>query len=82
MQRIDEYQLVSNTWTSSYYGYDGMGTVRQLTNAAGAITDTYDYDAFGNLVNSTGTTPNNYLYRGELIDRSSINMISMDDLTK
>jgi RHS repeat-associated protein len=30
--------------------------------------DTYDYDAFGNKVNSTGTTPNNYLYRGEQYD--------------
>ena len=32
------------------------------------ITDTYDYDAFGNKVNSTGSTPNNYLYRGEQFD--------------
>ena len=33
-----------------------------------AVTDTYDYDAFGNKINSTGTTPNNYLYRGEQYD--------------
>jgi RHS repeat-associated protein len=33
-----------------------------------AVTDTYDYDAFGNKINSTGTTPNNYLYRGEQWD--------------
>ena len=32
------------------------------------MTDTYEYDAFGNEVNSTGTTPNNYLYRGEQWD--------------
>jgi len=32
------------------------------------VTDTYEYDAFGNKVNSTGTTPNNYLYRGEQYD--------------
>ena len=32
------------------------------------ITDTYDYDAFGNKINSTGTTPNNYLYQGEEYD--------------
>jgi RHS repeat-associated protein len=33
-----------------------------------AVTDTYDYDAFGNKINSTGTTPNSYLYRGEQYD--------------
>jgi RHS repeat-associated protein len=42
--------------------------VRQLTNSSGAVTDTYDYDAFGNVVNKTGTTPNNFLYRGEQYD--------------
>src|SRR5258708_4142407 len=31
-------------------------------------TVTYDYDAFGNKINSTGTTPNNFLYRGEFFD--------------
>jgi hypothetical protein len=29
------------------------------------VPDTYDYDAFGNKVNSTGTTLNNYRYRSE-----------------
>lgn len=33
-----------------------------------AITDTYDYDAFGNLLHSTGTTANNYLFAGEQFD--------------
>jgi RHS repeat-associated protein len=42
--------------------------VRQLTNSAGAVTDTYDYDAFGNDINHAGSTPNNYLYRGEQYD--------------
>jgi RHS repeat-associated protein len=32
------------------------------------VTDSYDYDVFGNKINSTGTTPNNYLYRGEQFD--------------
>ena len=68
LQRISENQVISNTWTPSFYGYDGAGSVRQLTSTAGAITDSYDYDAFGNKINSTGTTPNNYLYRGEQFD--------------
>ena len=33
-----------------------------------SVTDSYDYDVFGNKVNSTGATPNNYLYRGEQWD--------------
>jgi RHS repeat-associated protein len=68
MTRISESQPINNVWTTSYYGYDGMGSVRQLTSSNGAVTDTYDYDAFGNKIASTGSTPNNYLYRGEQFD--------------
>lgn len=39
-----------------------------LTDPTGTVTDTYDYDAFGNMINLTGNTPNNYLYRGEQFD--------------
>ncbi len=56
----------------SYYVFDGHGSVRALTDAAGAITDTYDYDAFGILTHSATTlsspTPNNYLFAGEQFD--------------
>ncbi|HEY2973146.1 MAG TPA: PKD domain-containing protein [Pyrinomonadaceae bacterium] len=51
-----------------FYGYDGHGSVRLLIDATGAVTDTYDYDAFGNLIYRTGTTPNDYLYSGEQFD--------------
>jgi len=68
LERINENQIISSAWTASFYGYDGHGSVRQLTNAAGAVTDTYDYEAFGNLINSTGSTPNNYLFAGEQYD--------------
>jgi RHS repeat-associated protein len=52
----------------SFYGYDGHGSVRLLIDAAGTVTDTYDYDAFGNPINRTGTTSNDYLYTGEQFD--------------
>jgi RHS repeat-associated protein len=42
--------------------------VRFLTDASAAITDTYTYDAFGNLISRTGTTSNDYLYSGEQLD--------------
>ncbi len=73
LQRISENQLISSTWTPSFYGYDGHGNVRFLTNAAGTITDTYTYDAFGAPIASTGTTPNAYLYSGERFD-SALNL--------
>jgi RHS repeat-associated protein len=68
LERINENQVLNSVWTPSFYGYDGHGSVRQLTNSSGAVTDTYDYDAFGNLINSTGSTPNNYLFAGEAYD--------------
>jgi RHS repeat-associated protein len=68
LERISENQQISAAWTPSFYGYDGHGSVRQLTDATGAVTDTYDYDAFGTLTNSTGSTPNNYLFAGEQYD--------------
>jgi RHS repeat-associated protein len=57
--------LVSET---VYYVHDGHGSVRALTDQTGAVTDTYDYDAFGNLIHQTGTTPNSYLFAGEQFD--------------
>ncbi|HEY6909571.1 MAG TPA: Ig-like domain-containing protein [Myxococcales bacterium] len=53
---------------SSFYLYDGQGNVRALTDAAGNVTDRYDYDAFGVPLRVTGTTPNDYRYGGEQVD--------------
>src|SRR5205085_8395605 len=65
---ISQRQLVSGSYVASHYGYDGSENVRFLTNSAGAVTDTFDYDAYGNLIGRTGTTANNYLYRGQQFD--------------
>ena len=56
--------------TTHYYGYDGLGTVRYLTDTASTpnVTDTYTYDAFGIQIASTGSTENNYRYTGEQMD--------------
>jgi RHS repeat-associated protein len=68
-QRINQSQPINSTWTPSFFGYDGFGSVRFLTDPTGTVTDTYDYDAWGNTVNGTGSTPSNYLYRGEQLDQ-------------
>jgi RHS repeat-associated protein len=53
---------------ASYYGYDPGGSVRELLNSSGTVTDTYEYDAFGNTVAQSGSTINEFLYRGEQFD--------------
>ena len=69
---------------TSYYVYDGHGSTRALTDPSGNVTDTYDYDAFGNLLHSTATgippgsttvapTPNEFLFAGEQFD-SDLNL--------
>ncbi|XCN75438.1 MAG: RHS repeat-associated core domain-containing protein [Candidatus Electrothrix aestuarii] len=60
--------IAQNRGDLSYYLYDGQLSSRQLVNSSGAVTDSYDYDAFGNLLNSSGSTENDYLYTGEQFD--------------
>jgi RHS repeat-associated protein len=68
LQRVNENQLVSGVRASSFYGNGGGGHVRVLSGINGTVTDTDGYDAFGNAINSTSSTSNNYLYRGERYD--------------
>src|SRR5439155_10958904 len=72
VERVYTYGLsrISQSQASgtSFYGYDGHGNVRLLTDATGLVTDRYDYDAFGNIISQAGTTPNVYLYSGEQSD--------------
>ncbi len=65
---VNQRQTLNNTPTTSFYGYDGHGSVRFLTDTSGATTDSYTYDAFGTLLTHQGSTPNNYLFAGEQFD--------------
>ena len=56
---------------ASAYLLDGQMSVRQLAGGDGAITDTYTYDAFGNLTDRTGDTPNAHLYNTQFLDPNS-----------
>jgi RHS repeat-associated protein len=78
LQRVSENRLVGSTWTPSFYGYDGHGNVRFLTNTVASVTDSYDYDAFGMPIKTSGTTPNVFLYSGERSD-SSIGLYHLRD---
>ncbi|HLK47666.1 MAG TPA: RHS repeat-associated core domain-containing protein [Bryobacteraceae bacterium] len=68
LERISQHQFSSNATITSFYVYDGHGSVRALADGNGVITDTYDYDAFGNLISQTGATVNHFLFAGEQFD--------------
>ena len=51
----------------SYYIYDGRNSVRILTDSTGKVTDTYTYNAFGELLQNTGITTNEFLYAGSTV---------------
>ena len=63
--RGDELLCMEQDGVVSYYVADGHGNVRALTDDNGAVTDTYSYDAYGNLIRKTGITKNDYRYCGE-----------------
>ncbi|WP_446717965.1 papain fold toxin domain-containing protein [Crocosphaera sp. Alani8] len=53
---------------TTFYQVDGLGSARVLTNENGLVISSYDYDAFGNLINSNSNIDNNYLFAGEQFD--------------
>jgi RHS repeat-associated protein len=52
--------------TTSYHQFDTLGSMRQSTNAAGSVTDTVTYDAWGTIVSRTGSTALFLLWLGEI----------------
>ncbi|WP_017659673.1 RHS repeat-associated core domain-containing protein [Baaleninema simplex] len=52
----------------SVYLVDGLGSTRRLTDLNGEVVATYTYDAFGELLDSTGEVENDYLFAGEQFD--------------
>src|SRR5579863_8564166 len=56
---------IAGTPTTVYHHFDALGSTRQLTNSAGAVTDTMIYDAWGNVVSRTGTNGVTLLWDGQ-----------------
>ncbi len=52
--------------TTSTYLFDALGSTRKLTDSAGAVTDSYDYRAYGETYQSSGSTVNVFRWVGEL----------------
>jgi RHS repeat-associated protein len=46
---IDEPVLMESSGTQYYYHFDGLGSVREISNAAGAVVEKYAYDVYGKM---------------------------------
>ena len=54
-----------------YYHTNYRGDVVALTDSAGAVVATYQYDAYGNLLKETGNVENPYRYAGYRYNKES-----------
>jgi RHS repeat-associated protein len=64
----DDLISMSRGGQNNYYHFDGLGSTRLLMDASGIVTDTYNYDAFGNQIAHTGTTVNEFMFTGQQYD--------------
>jgi RHS repeat-associated protein len=65
---IDEPLAELQSGTTSYYQADGLGSVSSLSNAAGALAQTYTFDSFGNTTASSGSLVNPFQYTAREFD--------------
>lgn len=65
---IDEPLAMQRSGTTYYYDADGLGSITSLSSSAGALANTYSYDSFGNVTNSTGSVTNFLEYTGREFD--------------
>ncbi len=68
---IDEPIAVTKGSSTFYYHQDGLGSVTDLTDSAGATAKSYSYDAYGNILESPGTVEQPYTYTGREFDAES-----------
>jgi RHS repeat-associated protein len=59
---IDEPVMLDRSGAKSYYFRDGLGSIREITDSAGTIQNSYTYGAWGEILNQTTTIPNIYGY--------------------
>ncbi len=51
---------------TNFYHFDARGDTRELTDVSETVTDTKLYDAWGNVIDSTGSTAMPFQFGGKL----------------
>ena len=65
---IDQPLAMELRTTIDYYEADGLGSITSLTATNGTVAQSYTYDSFGNLTNSSGSLINFFRYTGREFD--------------
>jgi RHS repeat-associated protein len=61
---VDEPLAEVRGTNTSYYEADTVGSITSLTNPAASLTNSYIYDAFGNLTTTSGALTNPFQFTG------------------
>jgi RHS repeat-associated protein len=67
-QNTDEPVAMLRSSTTSFYQADGLGSITSLSNAAGALAQTYTFDSFGKQTASSGSLTNPFQYTARELD--------------
>ena len=59
---IDEPLAMERSSATSFYDADGLGSITSLSSGAGALAQTYTFDSFGKVANSTGSLTSPFQY--------------------
>jgi len=70
-ENMDEPLAMLRSSATSYYEQDGLGTVTSLSNAAGALAQTYTFDSFGKQTASSGSLTNPFQFTSREFDAES-----------
>lgn len=65
---IDEPLAMLRSGATSFYQADGLGSITSISNTAGSLAQTYTFDSFGKLTNSSGSLTNPFQYTAREFD--------------
>jgi RHS repeat-associated protein len=68
---LDLISMTDGSGNQKYLSYDGLGSVTDITNGSGAVTDTFAYDVFGSVTARTGSSATIAKFTGEQADDGS-----------
>ena len=71
MSQVDRLFARISSAGAAWYLDDRLGSVRNIVNNSGTLTDTITYDPFGNVLHETGPTGDRYKFAGMQLDNET-----------